>query len=1215
MDSVEKNIKNTGKLVKYSKLIDLRQVTDSLQVKVYATGSQYGKKFNKTLFITMDYDVSIPVQLYIIYKGKNLVEGFLYFKSEDFKMGENKLNKKDFSSDFILRLHRETNRTLSLKQVGTKRDKSLLSTQEIFLPGQTAALQVFSPPKNGKSHQIEMLLPGIGIDPTTNEKSETIKNLLSLGFDVDIRAFSTTGPITSIFFKVGAPGTHVGLVRKYFKNKTGDIDKVTLVEPRRIKTLTKAPTSYLEMKTKDLELGQVKFNYFDYFQSLNQEYTDYYLKSSEVFIVKNIENYKFTLGDFLKDSEKELPYNISRKLENNEIVTSSPYFDRGVRKFPLSWVDEFRDNKFFTDLNRCVDFSFYSSEHLNSFEQSLKEIQIANLETYSSEYGSTKPRTYNSINQWVNRTNHDYFNDLTITNYPGGGLKNLTVCPSKRTKVTEYAKNNIQYKGTECACKYSNDSSEKLQTIISKPNVNEPCSETCRKTQLEFGYQKCWTCEMDYYSPIYDLRNDFFATTYSTIKESFSAATKYSEYTSGSITGSNTYDIYISGNGFTAVTSPTTGIVIPLNNINRIEHRPFIGVSSPVWVPFNSWQSLSSQTGTTKSLPGSGPVIIQSGDPTNYTIYKSLSGGTYKFQYNAYLDFKYKDTKWCEYLTTNYLSGTTSSISYPSTEYEIKRLINSSILEYGTTEGETVKQDTGGVYFPGKNGLNNDTGLLNFNFNIFLEKQTTSGIISNVVSTTVGASSVTNTSANQYLIEKTNIVQNTFSGFSNCYSSGTSANTIYHTRVPITLDTGLISLSSGETIMLKYNVTFNAVSKVSGGDATVELNLGHKIDLSGSSVASPFYRITKYSPTTGNTSNLQKSLFVNPQKISKPQKFIDEGGVETEQTTKGTLYVINNGYNPISAPVVTQETFKSLTFIDNGLESKTLDLDMTINKPSNNWARQIQDNQLTDYYIPNQKDLVEIKSGVVVFNLPRYDQRNSVTCNYKFPQISHSYIIKNVVSNVRGVDKEHYIVVTPKDKIYVPCFTPTLQEKYELIESQIKITEQIDNVDNQLIIDGQPIIIKTSRSEPLTQIKADEGFKCSFYCVCQDTKLTKGLHPFYGTTDVITDTAIFDCDECEDKAEDYCGGLGKTCKPKVFTEGCIGDKSNLYTSGDEYLLPNGDEYVGFYHIHDSTPMVGAVHKSESHDELIPVMKEDFYTTNKLNYTTPTTTNSGGGGGY
>ena len=48
MDGVEKNIKNNSDIVKYSKLIDLRQVTDTLQVKVYVTGNQYGKKFNKT---------------------------------------------------------------------------------------------------------------------------------------------------------------------------------------------------------------------------------------------------------------------------------------------------------------------------------------------------------------------------------------------------------------------------------------------------------------------------------------------------------------------------------------------------------------------------------------------------------------------------------------------------------------------------------------------------------------------------------------------------------------------------------------------------------------------------------------------------------------------------------------------------------------------------------------------------------------------------------------------------------------------------------------------------------------------------------------------------------------------------------------------------------------------------------------------------------------
>ena len=243
-----------------------------------------------------------------------------------------KINKIPFTSDFIIRLTRENNRALSLKQVGDKNNKSLLSTKEIYSIGNNGALKRFSTPINGKKHQIEMLLPGMG-------NLDNFNSYLNLDFDIDIRAFSTTGPLTSIFFKLGMPGTHVGLVRKYFKDKTGPVDKVTLVEPRRIKTLTKAPTSYVEMTTKDLELGQVKFNYFDYFNSLNQEYTDFYLKSSEVYIVKNIENYKLNLGDFLKDSKKELPYNVSRKInDKNEIKASSPYFQRGLRKFPIFFV-------------------------------------------------------------------------------------------------------------------------------------------------------------------------------------------------------------------------------------------------------------------------------------------------------------------------------------------------------------------------------------------------------------------------------------------------------------------------------------------------------------------------------------------------------------------------------------------------------------------------------------------------------------------------------------------------------------------------------------------------------------------------------------------------------------------------------------------------------------------------------------------------------------
>ena len=49
-------------------------------------------------------------------------------------------------------------------------------------------------------------------------------------------------------------------------------------------------------------------------------------------------------------------------------------------------------------------------------------------------------------------------------------------------------------------------------------------------------------------------------------------------------------------------------------------------------------------------------------------------------------------------------------------------------------------------------------------------------------------------------------------------------------------------------------------------------------------------------------------------------------------------------------------------------------------------------------------------------------------------------------------------------------------------------------------------------------------------------------------------------------------------------------------------------------------MVGAVHTIEKHDELTPVMRDDFYVTNQINNTTNTRstssrTYSSNGGGY
>ena len=49
-------------------------------------------------------------------------------------------------------------------------------------------------------------------------------------------------------------------------------------------------------------------------------------------------------------------------------------------------------------------------------------------------------------------------------------------------------------------------------------------------------------------------------------------------------------------------------------------------------------------------------------------------------------------------------------------------------------------------------------------------------------------------------------------------------------------------------------------------------------------------------------------------------------------------------------------------------------------------------------------------------------------------------------------------------------------------------------------------------------------------------------------------------------------------------------KSNLYTKGGEYRLPDGREYVGSYHIHPNKgPMVGALHSTKPHSFLFPYL--------------------------
>tara|TARA_Y100000361_G_scaffold127924_1_gene122560 strand:+ start:1277 stop:1549 length:273 start_codon:yes stop_codon:yes gene_type:complete len=88
-------------------------------------------------------------------------------------------------------------------------------------------------------------------------------------------------------------------------------------------------------------------------------------------------------------------------------------------------------------------------------------------------------------------------------------------------------------------------------------------------------------------------------------------------------------------------------------------------------------------------------------------------------------------------------------------------------------------------------------------------------------------------------------------------------------------------------------------------------------------------------------------------------------------------------------------------------------------------------------------------------------------------------------------------------------------------------------------------------------------------------------------------------------------------------------RTELYTSGGEFALPNGTMYIGAYHIHDTEgPMVGAFHKSTPHEKLTALTSRsqafvDNVTQQLKNQSTPPSSSVGssggsgssGGGGY
>ena len=71
--------------------------------------------------------------------------------------------------------------------------------------------------------------------------------------------------------------------------------------------------------------------------------------------------------------------------------------------------------------------------------------------------------------------------------------------------------------------------------------------------------------------------------------------------------------------------------------------------------------------------------------------YTVKSSGVYRFTYKAFLNVKYTDTKWCDYVSSICPSAVTATTGvFPQNDYQTKRLINTSIIQGGEDETRTI---------------------------------------------------------------------------------------------------------------------------------------------------------------------------------------------------------------------------------------------------------------------------------------------------------------------------------------------------------------------------------------------------------------------------------------------------------------------------------------------------------------------------------------------
>jgi|MDSV01.2.fsa_nt_gb hypothetical protein len=1097
----------------YRTKIDLRVLSEKLRFIFYVSG---GKR-PKQRCLELTYNTNQPVEsVYRIDKngGERM---FLIFKYRDLKIHTHMSLLYLNESDLIVEVFKNSSGSFGFNQMSGNGYGAFLSHPQYFNPGTSGALTKFGELKGRKSHAIQMILSNCRL------RKSSITNPT---FDMDILSEKCNQYTHTLIFKPNVDNDVV------IEGDTLDIKPVKqiITENREVEL----QTTYISLGQKELASREVIFDYNKELKKQNFNWENLTLTSSEVYSIKNTIKPLTNLIDFNLPPTNviEIPYNISREYYNEKVIPSTPINRDGKQIYPLNWIKELQNNDIIKHSKKCISFEFSSREQLIAFSEKLKEQQIGNIETYPVESDfettTTTKRTYSRISQWIERSTLDKFTDARFSYDADGYISNILICPAKNSQIgpTKISTENNLYTsggeyilpGGENYVGYYHVHSEK-GPMVGKTHTSEPHSSLI---------------PLFTYAPISGFSStDFCFSTYD-IKNKIGTYTGFTYTTKRDGTINPTYDIHLSGSSFSGRTS------IPITNIERSKKLPLISDESKMYTSYAFPQVYDGNGGSVK---------LNNSDPVNYFEYTAKTTGVYRFTYEAYLNIKYSDTKWCDYLKVNYPSGSTGN--YPSSDYDIKRLINTSIIREGEGERDVVLLDTNLRYHPGvkycgsgaerkycpKEGFTN-TGINEFNFIAQIIKTTSAGTGTNLASYSIGRSKLDGGS-NEYLTLDVSNMDKYASGFTTCVLSTASGSTIFSKQIPIKVDTGLITLNKGEKVVLRYNTNWTTTSK-RGGTTNIDINLGHKLGSSGQTIESPYYRGVKLSSVS---KIISKKLFFDPSKHSLPFKMV-QGTMSYTTTMDGTLYISDTDCGNILRPTVNKNTFGKLNFVDTTAPQNRLVWDIDQNTPTNQWQGLIESNQIKDYTleIGDKKSLTHLKdNGAFCFYLPTYNDEFGATCNYTFPSVSQSYVVHNQFKNIGGNNLEHFIVVTPQCKFYKPCTATKPKTVYDILHKSLPERRKLINYNQKLTINGKEVVIVSNKSHSNPEpTRLPQQSICKFYCSCGQPatsaldslpgwmmggSTTVPIDSIFGTTNIITDLDAGNCEECLQNATNYCSNL------------------------------------------------------------------------------------------